>query len=86
MKVFIPGPLLSYTQQNQQVEGSGSSLDELMTDLNAKYPGMRFRVIDEQGGIRRHMKIFVNAQQAADLSVSISESDEIVILQALSGG
>lgn len=86
MKVHIPGPLLSYTQQSQMVEASGASLGGLMDDLNLRYPGMRFRVIDEQGNIRPHMRIFVNGLAVFSLNSELGETDEVVILQALSGG
>ena len=86
MRVHIPGPLLSYTQQSRVVEASGESLDQLIDDLNSRYPGLRFRIIDEQDNIRPHIRIFINDFPAASLRTGIEESDEILILQALSGG
>ena len=49
-------------------------------------PGMRFRMIDEQDRIRRHIKIFVNQEQARDLGAALTANDEVVIVGALSGG
>jgi len=57
-----------------------------MLDLDRRYPGIRFRMIDEQDAVRPHMRIFVNREQIDDLNVAVSESDEVHILQALSGG
>ena len=86
MKVIIPSPLLSYTNQNNEVEATGATVAEMLEDLNRRYPGIRFRMIDEQDAIRPHMKIFVNGEQTWGLDVALRPSDEVHILQALSGG
>jgi molybdopterin synthase sulfur carrier subunit len=52
MKVYIPTPLRSYTQQQGEVDGHGSTVAEMLADLDRRFPGIRFRMIDEQGGIR----------------------------------
>ena len=85
MKVLIPTPLRSYTQQ-AAVEATGATLAELLVDLDRRYPGIRFRMSDEQEAIRPHIRIFVNREQERDLSRRLQASDEIQILQALSGG
>ena len=86
MTVSIPTPLRSYTQHEAQVEAKGSTLAELLYDLDRRYPGIRFRMIDEQDAIRPHIRIFVNREQVRDLSCALRASDEVQILQALSGG
>jgi sulfur-carrier protein len=86
MKVRIPSPLRSYTEQKAWVEGDGGTVDELLRDLDRQFPGMRFRVVDEQGRLRTHMKIWINQDAVRDLSTSVAPSDEITIMQALSGG
>jgi molybdopterin converting factor small subunit len=86
MKVHIPSPLLSYTNQKNDVEANGSSVAEVLDDLNRQFPGIRFRMIDEQDAIRPHMKIFVNGEQVWGLDTALNSSDEVYILQALSGG
>ena len=85
MKVSIPSPLLSYTQA-PEVEADGATLSELLVDLDRRYPGIRFRMIDEQGGIRVHMRIFVNRERVVGLEEALAPDDEVQILQALSGG
>jgi sulfur-carrier protein len=85
MKVLIPSALLSYTERSQ-TDASGATLAALLTDLERQYTGIRFRIIDEQDRIRRHIRIFVNGEQARDLSRPLSAADEVVIVQALSGG
>ena len=86
MKVLIPGPLRSYTGERSEVEAGGATLAEILADLDRRYPGIRFRMIDEQDAIRRHMRIFVNGDQVRALNVPLRASDEVIILQALSGG
>lgn len=86
MLVHIPSPLLSYTRQKKEVAASGATIFEMLDDLNRQYPGIRFRMIDEQDAIRPHMKIFVNGEQVFGLHLTLQDSDEIHILQALSGG
>ena len=86
MKVRIPDPLRSYTEQQKVVDADGTTVAELLADLDARYPGIRFRMVDEQHRIRKHMKVFVNDESVRDLSTAISDRDEITIMQALSGG
>jgi molybdopterin converting factor small subunit len=86
MKVRIPSPLRSYTEQKAWVDGDGGTVDELLRDLDRQFPGMRFRVVDEQGRLRTHIKIWINQDAVRDLSTSVAPSDEITIMQALSGG
>jgi molybdopterin converting factor small subunit len=85
VKVHIPGALRSYTQRSE-AEASGTTLSAVLDDLDRAYPGIRFRVIDEQERIRRHIRIFVNGDQVRDLSQPLRATDEVVIVQALSGG
>lgn len=86
MRVYIPDPLRSYTQERSDVEAEGATLAEVLADLDRRYPGIRFRMIDEQDAIRRHMRIFVNEDQVDTLDLALEESDEVLIFQALSGG
>ena len=85
MRVFIPQPLISYTRE-REVAANGKTLAQLLEDLDQKYPGIRFRIVDEQDRIRKHIKFFVNRQQVAHLDVGLGPDDEVHIFQALSGG
>jgi molybdopterin synthase sulfur carrier subunit len=85
MKVLIPTPLHSYTDA-AQVEACGETLDALLDDLDRRYPGIRFRLVNEQGRTRPHMRIFVNGRSEFDLSRPLDAGDEVIIVQALSGG
>lgn len=85
MKVLIPGPLRSYTKA-REVEAGGATLAALLADLDRRYPGIRFRMIDEQDGIRPHVRLFVNGEQTLDLARPLRPGDALHIVQALSGG
>lgn len=85
MQVLIPSPLVSYTRK-KEVSARGSTLGELLLDLERQFPGIRFRMIDEQDRVRPHMRIFVNGEQEFSLKRALNPDDEISIVQALSGG
>jgi molybdopterin converting factor small subunit len=85
MNVLIPTSLRSYTGQ-RQVEASGSTLAAVVADLDRRFPGIRFRMIDEQDRMRRHIRFFVNGDQTFDLAQPLRPDDELHIVQALSGG
>jgi molybdopterin converting factor small subunit len=86
VNVRIPTPLRSYTAQQANVELDANDLTEVFAVLDERFPGIRFRVVDEQGRIRQHMKVFVNDESVRDLSTPLSSTDEVTIMQALSGG
>ena len=86
MKVRIPTPLRSYTAQQANVTAEGATVDELFDDLDRQFPGIRFRVIDEQGRLRPHLNVFVGEERCRDLSTPLAGVDEVVVMQALSGG
>ena len=85
MRVLIPGPLYSYTKR-REAEACGGTLAELLTDLDRQYPGLRFRVIDEQDKMRAHIRFFVNGEQSFDMRRVLYPTDTVQIVQALSGG
>ena len=85
MKVLIPGALRSYTERGE-VEVHGATLGAVLLGLDRQYPGIRFRMIDEQDRIRRHIRVFVNDEQLRDLAQPLKSTNELVIVQALSGG
>ena len=85
MNVLIPSPLHSYTGR-AKVQADGTTLAALLADLDRRYPGIRFRMVDEQDRIRRHMRVFINGDQVFDLSRALQPGDEVIIVQALTGG
>ena len=86
MRVRIPTPLRSYTAQQSAVEAEGATVDDLLRDLDRQFPGIRFRVVDEQNRLRKHMKIWVGQDACRDLSTPVTDADEVTLMQALSGG
>ena len=85
MKVLIPTPLLSYTGA-REIDAEGVTLDAVLADLDRRYPGIRFRVIDEQGRLRRHMRFFAGGDPIFDPAHPLRPDDTLVLVQALSGG
>ncbi len=86
MRVLLPTPLADYTAHRREVEAEGGTLDELFRDLDRRFPGLRFRVIDEQDAIRPHIKVFVNREQARSIAAALRPEDEVLVVAALSGG
>jgi len=84
--VRIPGPLRSYTKGAAQVRARGDTVDEVLAQLEHAYPGMRFRMIDEQQRIRPHIRIFINTRETATLEAPLAAGDEVHLVCALSGG
>jgi molybdopterin converting factor small subunit len=85
VEVLIASPLVSYTGTDT-VDARGETLGDLLNDLDARFPGIRFRMIDEQDRIRKHIRIFINGEQARDLGHGVRPQDQVCIVQALSGG
>jgi molybdopterin synthase sulfur carrier subunit len=86
VRISIPSVLHAYTGGASRVEANGCTLLELLADLDRRYPGIRFRMVNEMDALRPHVRIFVNREATRDLGCAISNDDEVVILQALSGG
>lgn len=85
MKVLVPAALRSYTRQ-ARVDAGGATLDALFDELDRRHPGLRFRVVDEQGQLRANMRVFVNGLGVRDLGHALRPDDEVAIVLALSGG
>ena len=85
VKVSIPGPLLSYAKK-RHVQAAGQTLGAALDDLDRQFPGIRFRMVDEQDRVRPHMRVFVNGAQVFDLGHALGPADTVHIVQALSGG
>ena len=86
MTIHIPSALRSYTKQQSEVAVEGSTLAEVLSLLESRYPGFRFRIVTEQDRIRPHIRIFVNDEQAQELEARLAQDDRIYIVCALSGG
>jgi len=85
-QVLIPSQLTSYTAGVTRIEAAGVTVGAILDDLNRRYPGLKFRVIDEQDRVRKHMRIFIGQRETRNIAAPIGESDELLIFGALSGG
>ncbi len=85
VQVHVPTPLRSYTHANI-VAANGTTLADVIADLDHRYPGLRFRMINEQGDLREHLKIFINQTIAPDLHTALQTNDHVYIITAISGG
>ena len=86
VQVLIPSQLIAYTDGASRVQAAGATVGAVMEDLDRRYAGLRFRVVDEQGRIRKHMRIYVGQERAHDLARPVAPGEEVMIFGALSGG
>lgn len=87
--VRIPTPLRKYTQGQEEVTVAGATVSELLTNLEASSPGIRERICDDKGAVRRFVNIFVGDEDIRflqNLETSVAERDEISIVPAIAGG
>ena len=84
--VMIPSQLTSYTNGATRVAVEGGTVGAALTDLDRQFPGLKFRVIDEQDRVRKHMRIFIGQEETRDVARPLSPGDEVLIFGALSGG
>ncbi|MGE3075400.1 MAG: ubiquitin-like small modifier protein 1 [Dehalococcoidia bacterium] len=87
--VLIPQPLRSLTGNLSKVSGDGATLESLVSNLESSYPGMRERVMDESGQMRRFVNIYVNGEDVRfmdGLGTALKDGDEISIVPAVAGG
>ena len=88
-KVRIPTPLRKLTEGQQEVPVNGKNVGEALKDLERKYPGIKDRIFDESGGVRRFVNIYVNEEDIRflkNLESSVKDGDEISIVPAIAGG
>ena len=84
--VLVPTPLVSYTGGLREVAAAGTTLAAVLAQLDARFPGIRFRIVDEQGRVRTHIKFFVDGVMTDELGHAVGEGGEVMIVAALSGG
>lgn len=86
MRVRLPSLIDSYTGGLRDIDLPGADLGQILKALDARFPGVRFRLVDEQERIRPHINVFVNADGVRDLAHPLGGADEVMIVGALSGG
>ena len=86
IRVLIPSQLQSYTAGVTRLEASGATIAAVLDDVDRRYPGLKFRVIDEQDRVRKHMRLFIGTEAVRDVRAPLKDGDELLIFGALSGG
>ena len=87
--IRIPTPLRKLTGEQETVLAAGTNIGEVIADLDKTYPGLKERICDESGNIRRFVNVFINDEDIRFLEEKASpvkESDEISIVPAIAGG
>jgi molybdopterin synthase sulfur carrier subunit len=87
--VRIPTPLRAVTKGAGEVYGDGANIQELIEDLERQYPGLRERLVEERGELRRFINIYVNQEDIRFLhgkGTSLKDGDEVSIVPAIAGG
>jgi molybdopterin synthase sulfur carrier subunit len=86
IQVLLPSQLHAYSGGVSRVEARGALISDVLDDLDRRYPGLKFRIIDEQDRVRPHMRLFVGRIAARDIRAPLADGDELLIFGALSGG
>jgi sulfur-carrier protein len=87
--VRIPTPLRSLTKGAAEVQGSGDTVDAIIQDLERQFPGLRDRLVDEGGDLRRFINIYVNEEDIRFLEgakTTLKAGDSVSIVPAIAGG
>jgi molybdopterin synthase sulfur carrier subunit len=89
IKVRIPTPLRPLTKNQGEVEAKAASIGEMIDNLNAAHPGIKDRLCDDKGELRRFVNIYVNEEDIRFLKgkdTSLKDGDEVSIVPAIAGG
>ena len=89
IKVRIPTPLQALTAGKPEVQAGGATLRDLLEDLETQFPGVKERLYDEQGNLRRFVNLYVNDEDVRFLQgedTALDEGDEVSIIPAIAGG
>jgi molybdopterin synthase sulfur carrier subunit len=89
VQVRIPTPLRRFTAGAEEVSAAGSTVGHVVEDLEKRFPGMKERLCDEDGRVRRFVNIYVNGDDIRflnNLETSVKDGDEISIVPAIAGG
>ena len=87
--VRIPTPLRKLTNDLEVVSAAGATIGELLENLDKAFPGLRERICDEEGNVRRFVNIFVNDEDIRfleDRATPVKDTDEVSIVPAIAGG
>lgn len=88
-EVRIPAPLRKLTNDQEVVAVTGSTISDVLADLDTRFPGLKERICDEEGNVRRFVNIFLNDEDIRFLeeqNTAVADADEISIVPAIAGG
>ena len=89
IKVRIPTPLRSLTKGQGEVEATAASISEMIENLNSTHPGLKDRLCDDKGELRRFVNIYVNEEDIRFLThqdTPLKDGDHVSIVPAIAGG
>jgi molybdopterin synthase sulfur carrier subunit len=89
VRVRVPTPLRKFTQGADEVNAQGRNIRSIVEDLEKNYPGIKERICDETGKVRRFVNVYVNGDDIRflqNLETSLKEGDNISIVPAIAGG
>jgi len=87
--IRIPTPLRKLTKEQEVVQATGANIEQIIADLEANYPGIKERICDDAGNVRRFVNVFLNDEDIRfleDKATPVKEGDEISIVPAIAGG
>ncbi len=89
VKVRIPTPLRKITNDQEEVEAQGGNISEVIADLEANYPGLKERICEDDGTLRRFVNLYLNDEDIRfkeNMETALSDGDELSIIPAIAGG
>ena len=89
ISIRIPTPLRKLTNDQEVVQADGSTIGDILRSLDTSYPGLKERICDEEGNIRRFVNVYLNDEDIRFLdeqATAVTSSDEISIVPAIAGG
>ncbi len=89
VKVRIPTPLRKITKDNDEVSAEGATVSEVIEDLDKKYPGIKERICEADGNLRRFVNLYLNDEDIRfknNLNTELKDNDELSIIPAIAGG
>ncbi|MBJ6762365.1 molybdopterin synthase sulfur carrier subunit [Corallococcus sp. H22C18031201] len=87
--VRIPTPMRALTRNQAEVLAPGATVREVLRELDARYPGLGARVLDERGAMRRYVNVFLNEEDIRfmqSLDTPVADSDRLTLVPAMAGG
>lgn len=87
--IRIPSTMRTLTRNQAEVRASGATVREVLTDLDARYPGIGSRLLDERGAVRRYVNVFLNEEDIRalrELDTPVKDADRLTLIPAMAGG